>query len=298
MSAAAAIVSSAPEPAGTSLEDDGIDLTGLDRNGLRAVDWLLSPARRFPALPSAVADVMAVANTREANFREVDRVVRADPVLAARVLSVANSPLYRPPAPITSLRMALMRLGWSILREVLLQAVAEAHLFRGGPRREVNAVRLHSIAIAHVHRHVAQVLGFDTEHAFVCGLLHDLGRPALLTALAASDAPPLDPTQRDLVIRALHPMIGARTSRAWQLPDVVARVCLDHHRSDDGGAALSQGGVSSVALCEALVASEGYASEPVCSAEQAATLLARVQLPPHELESLRSTALVLCREAS
>lgn len=272
-------------------------LDDLDAASLRAASYILDPNLAYPVLPSAVAEVMALANSSEANFREVDRVVRQDPVVAARVLSVANSPLYRPPSPITSLRLAMMRLGWSVLREILLQAVAEAHLFRNGPRRELASARLHAVVLAHVHRHVAQIVGFDAEHAFACGLLHDLGRPLMLSMLARSDAPALDPTLRSRLVDRLHCTIGARVAQRWALPDVVVRVCGEHHDGDDDAAA-STSGVSTIAVCEALVLAVGFASDPPPRPEACELQLARLGLPAHELESLRSTVLVLCREAA
>lgn len=295
---AVARISPAPPPPTTVPFDDAIDVSALDDATQRALEWMRSPRRKIGALPAAVADLMGVANSREANFREVDRVVRACPVVAARVLSVANSPLYRPPAPITSLRMALMRLGWGILREILLQAIAEAHLFRGGPRRQLNAARQHAIAIAHVHRHVAQVIGFDTEHAFVCGLLHDIGRPTMFAMLLDPAAPQLSGEQQESLVDVAHGWFGARLCAVWQLPEIVARVCLEHHGYDHGDddASLSHSGVSTIAVCEALVGSAGFASAPQATPEQAELLLARLGLPPHELESLRSTALLICRE--
>jgi putative nucleotidyltransferase with HDIG domain len=283
-------------PAWIDFGGDDVDLAALDPALRRAAEYLLAPGLGFPVLPSAVAEVMALANSTEANFREVDRVVRQDPVVAARVLSVANSPLYRPPSPLTSLRGAMMRLGWSVLREILLQAVAEAHLFRNGPRRELGTARLHAIVLAHVHRHVATVVGFDAEHAFVCGLLHDLGRPLMLGLLSRAEAPKLEPIQRGQLVDALHCTIGARVARQWELPEVVVRVCREHHDTD-ADASTSGIGVSTIAICEALVLADGFASDPKPRPEDCEPQLARLGLPEHELESLRSTVGVLCREA-
>jgi len=261
----------------------------------RALDCLERPELVFPTLPAATAEVVALANAREANFRDVDRLVRRDPVLAARVLSVANSPLYRPPGPITSLRLAMLRLGWQILREILLQATAEAHVFRGGPRREMLESRMHAVALGHVHGHVARVVGLDAEHAFACGLLHDLGRPMVLAALSRPTAPPLDADERALVVDLVHTSVGDRVARSWNLPEVVQRVCRDHHLANEDGS-LSAVGPSSILLCEALLASIGAAPEPPPGVLPDATLGARLGLSEPELASLRESTLQLCRE--
>jgi len=273
-----------------------VDVGSLDPALRDAAAYVLQPTIGYPVLPAAVAEVMALANSTEANFREVDRVVRQDPIVAARVLSVANSPLYRPPSPITSLRAAMMRLGWSVLREIMLQAVAEAHLFRNGPRRELASARLHAIVLAHVHRHVAQIVGFDAEHAFVCGLLHDLGRPLMLGLLSRADAPRLDSIQRSALIDVLHCTIGERVARCWGLPEVVVRVCREHHDADEDPST-SGAGVSTIAICEALVLDGGFSSDPQPNPQECEPQLARLGLPAHEIESLRSTVSVLCREA-
>lgn len=261
----------------------------------RAIEHLLRPEMVFPTLPAASADVLALANAREANFRDVDRLVRRDPVLAGRVLSVANSPLYRPPAPITSLRMAMLRLGWAILREVLLQATAEAHVFRVGPRRELLETRMHAVALAHVHSLVARSCGLDAEHAFACGLLHDLGRPMLLAALSRPNAPPLEPTERALVVDLLHTSVGERVARSWNLPEVVQRACRDHHLSSDDGSA-SAIGPTTIMLCEALLASLGAAPEPPPGRLPDAALSIRLGLSDAELAALRASTEELCRD--
>jgi putative nucleotidyltransferase with HDIG domain len=261
----------------------------------RALDWLERPDLVFPTLPSAVAEIVALANAREANFRDVDRLVRRDPVLAARVLSVANSPLYRPPAPITSLRLAMLRLGWQILREILLQATAEAHVFRTGPRREMLEARLHAVALGHVHGHVARVIGLDTEHAFACGLLHDLGRPMVLAALSRPGAPPLEPDERAFVVDLVHTTIGDRVALSWNLPEVVQRVCRDHHLAGDD-CSVSAVGPSTIMLCEALLASLGAAPEPPPGVLPDAALAARLGLSEVELAALRESTEQLCRE--
>lgn len=292
----AAVQIAAPVAPDAANDGTRVDVASWDGTMRGAAEYLLDPRLTFPILPAAVAEVLALANSPEANFREVDRVVRHDPIVAARVLAVANSPLYRPPSPITSLRVAMLRLGWSILREILMQAVAEAHMFRDGPRREVASARLHAIVLAHVHRHVAQVLGLDAEHAFVCGLLHDLGRPLILGMLARPAAPRLDPQQRSTVVDGLHCIIGARVVRSWGLPDVVVRVCRDHHAGEPDAAA-SASGVSTIAICEALVSTAGFASGPAPTPAECEDQLARLGLPGHELASLRSTVEVLCAEA-
>lgn len=277
--------------------DDGLaELVGLAPRVEIAARHVLRPNAKYPVLSENIAEVMKLANHPEAAFRDVDAVVRRDPVLAARVLSVANSPLYRPPAPITSLRMAMIRLGWSHLREILMQAVAESHIFRHGPRRELVAARLHSVAVAHVHRHLAHLGGFDGEHAFACGLLHDLGRPMGYAALAEPGAPMLTPAERDSAVDAVHTIVGARVAQTWNLPDVVARVCRGHHETSDT-AAISTVGTASIMLCEALVAPHQMASMPPPPALTPEEIAGKLRLSDMDLVALQAVAAEACAQA-
>lgn len=273
------------------------ELAQLDPATLAVARFALGPTAPYPILPAGVAEVMDLANRTDAQFREVDKVVRNDPVLAARVLSVANSPLFRPPGPITSLRVALLRLGWNNLRSILLQAIAETHVFPRGPRREIASARLHAVAVAHLHRHLAQSLGLDGEHAFACGLLHDLGRPMLYAVLSAKDAPAIDRDRRNEIVDRLHVHVGDRVAKRWCLPDVVARACRYHHDEVTDGS-VSHIGSTTIALSEALAERCGLGSEPTLDPDAALALLRKLDLSESDLTMLLARAEELCRDLS
>jgi putative nucleotidyltransferase with HDIG domain len=189
------------------------------------------PTYRFPTLPGIAADVMRLANTAEVTFRDVDQVVRRDPIIAARVLSVANSSAFGPPDRVMSLRTAMMILGWTTVRDVLWQVVAEAHVFRSGlSRRYLQDLRLHAVTTAHVTRMLCRELNVDTEHAFVCGLLHDLGRPLALEIVAGEHGSTFDEVAQAL--DEVHTEVGARIAVVWNLPASVAEVAGHHHDYD------------------------------------------------------------------
>jgi len=271
------------------------DLADLDVPTQAVARFALDPAAAFPVLPAAVAEIMDLANRSDAQFRLVDRVVRHDPVLAARVLSVANSPLFRPPGPITSLRVALMRLGWTNLRSILLQAIAEAHVFPRGPRREIASARLHAVAVGHIHRHLAQLLGLDGEHAFACGLLHDLGRPMLYALLSANGAPALVKDRKTDVVDRLHCHVGERVAKLWNLPDVVGRACRNHHDEPTAGS-VSHIGSTTLGISEALAERCGLGSAPAPAPEAGAAFLRKLDLGEAELAALVERIVELCRE--
>ena len=177
---------------------------------------------------------MNLANSADVNFRAVDRLVRRDPILAARVLAVANSPMYRSQQEITSLRTAMMTMGWTVVREILWQVLAESHVFRGGRRKHFAGLRQHAVGVAHITRQLCRRLSCDSEYSFVCGLLHDLGRPLAMQVLAGHPEIAPSPDDAARIVDALHTKVGERVAEVWGLPELVGTTARHHHDFDDG----------------------------------------------------------------
>src|SRR5690606_266843 len=58
--------------------------------------------------------VREVADDPNANIKDLSNVIGHDTALTARIIKVANSPLYRASSTIEDLNMALMRLGMTL----------------------------------------------------------------------------------------------------------------------------------------------------------------------------------------
>jgi len=200
----------------------------------RVTRTVLDPAFKFPTLPDSASELLELANAGEAGFRRVDDLVRRTPELAAKILGTANSARFRPAAPVCSLRQAMMLLGWCNIRDVLWQVLAETHVFRGNGRKQLRDVRTHAVFVAHATRVVAGRMGLDTDLAFACGLLHDLGRPMTRQALEQIETS-IDGIDREPIIDCLHTSVGERVASSWNFPQTVARVIGDHHRSPRPG---------------------------------------------------------------
>jgi HD-like signal output (HDOD) protein len=76
----------------------------------------------------------------------------------------------------------------------------------------------------------------DTEYAFLCGLLHDVGIAACLLALA-DDARrgPLPFASIADVVGGVHEEASGIVARLWALPGEIQRVVASHHRLEHGG---------------------------------------------------------------
>jgi HD-like signal output (HDOD) protein len=192
---------------------------------------LASPAYRPPLLPAVAMELMELAQTPEVPLAELVKVLEKDPVLAARVLAIAQSAHYARRSPVTSLRQAAVRLGIEALTQLVLQAALELKVFRA-PGFEAFTARLnrHATASAHVTRLVCKRAGLFGEQAFTCGLLHDIGySAALLIAAEHERTRGLPLATLAPVLDAVHADASGLLARRWKLPSPIPEVVASHH---------------------------------------------------------------------
>ena len=65
----------------------------------------------LPTMPEMALKVREIADDPNSGIKQLGDVISSDAALTARIIKVANSPIYRGSADIEDLNMALMRLG-------------------------------------------------------------------------------------------------------------------------------------------------------------------------------------------
>lgn len=194
---------------------------------------IAAPTYRPPVLPSVALEIMSLAAEPEVELGSVVKLLERDPVLAARVLALAQSARYASRSPVVTLRQAAVRLGLETLTHLVLQAGLELQVFRApGFEWFVERVGRHATAAAQVTRDVCRAAGVPTEHAFMAGLLHDIGLPACL--VLATERPewrrlPFD--RLAPVLDAVHADASGLLARRWKLPDPLPAILATHHQA-------------------------------------------------------------------
>jgi len=159
-------------------------------------------------------------------------MISKDPLLTSELLRLANSALYSGSIPIQSLHDALMRVGLRALRGLIFSASLRGTLLKESVSSEYAAeVWRQSASVANLARAIAPRLGQDAEHAYLLGLLQDIGKVALLALLGEEGRRGNDLTTALVgqVFHALHEKAGAAMAAAWKLPEAVASVVACHH---------------------------------------------------------------------
>jgi len=212
---------------------------GLDRHDVvrKLQETFSSPSYRPPMLPQVAMEVMALSQKPGATFEELVALLQKDAVLAARVLSVAQSASFVGRSPVQTLQQASVRLGLRAMRDLVLEAALNMKIFRvPGYDAAMERLARHSAAVAHVVRAVCRRTRIEAEFAFLCGLLHDVGFPASLLALSA------DPEWRSASFEELAPVLdevheeaSGVLARLWKLPENIQRIVATHHELAPGG---------------------------------------------------------------
>lgn len=179
------------------------------------------------ALPAVAPAIEELTRKARVHIPDLVRVVEQDPVLAARVLKLSATEAGRDQAH--NLQEAAMRLGTRRLRNVVLHAATDAKTSRTDEYgAALEAVRRHSMAVAHCARLVAANTAFDAEHAYLCGLLHDVGITGCLLCFHALREPP---ALQDLwdPIGDVHERAAGIVASSWSFPHEVRAVIGRHH---------------------------------------------------------------------
>ncbi len=137
-----------------------------------------------PILPEIANKAFMLANDKESDASQMAQLIQSDPSLAGHVMRIANSAAYTPMANLTSLQQAIARLGMTTISEIAISAVINAKLFNTpGYEDYADLIWQQSLATSLWAKEVASHCNVNVEVAFLAGLIHSIGRPAVLQTL-------------------------------------------------------------------------------------------------------------------
>jgi putative nucleotidyltransferase with HDIG domain len=196
-------------------------------------DWLRCDNLTVPMLPAMAHRVIDMASDPDLSIHLLSSLVAKDPVLAGRVLGLANSAYSSPTRPISSLTEAIVRLGTTAVRNVVITVSFTSRLQDPGVyEKRGKPILDHALGTAYVARLVAERARIDLEGAFLCGLLHDIGKLVILKRAheyRRQTGTTIGDVELQDALTAHHPAAGALVLRQWKLPEEVDDPVLFHH---------------------------------------------------------------------
>lgn len=185
--------------------------------------------RNLPSPPGVALQIIALAQDPTATLNAAAQTIGVDPALSARLLRVANSPLYATRRRAETLPQAMAMLGLNAALSLAL-GFSLVHGLRdgNGAAAQQEQIWRRSVLAAMAARLLGQQTNLKRgEMLMLAGLLQDIGRLALLKAMpetyAALCAEAADNDALLTLERAHfdadHAEVGAWLARRWQLPD-------------------------------------------------------------------------------
>ncbi len=211
------------------------------------VDWtpetLVANIQDLVTLPEVALRIASMVDDPTSSAADIGREICNDAALTARLLRVANSPIFGQHGKIATVNRAIAVLGVRQVRDLTV-GITAIRTFDGIGNDLVSMESFwrQSVLCALAAGHIAARREKGrTDSLFVAGLLHDIGqlvlfnrapelaRQALLMSIYAADDRGLWSCERELM-GFDHGIIGVRLAQKWGLPRVLQECIQFHHR--------------------------------------------------------------------
>lgn len=200
---------------------------------------IISHIHSLPAMPTVAQELLQTLAGGDPDVDALARRIARDQAITARVLRVANSPFYGLQMRVGSIHDAIVVLGFSAVRSLVLTSAVVTALPTG--RCEgFSADRFwrHVLGTAVAAQALARPLGRKPESLFIAGLLHDIGRLVMLSANPEGFARVIGlATERDChlvdveseIFGCDHTAVGAAIAQHWNFPADIVDALAFHH---------------------------------------------------------------------
>ena len=191
----------------------------------------------IPVLPQSAGRVMRLLRQPDTDATALATIIHLDQGLAAAVLRVSNSPVYRGVYEIQSLRQAIARLGVSSLGKVVLSVSMGNEVFNApGFNKAIQVVWRYSLAAGEFSQRFSRKARADIEETYLCGLLHSVGKPVVLKGIATLQEElkmKISSEALGLLVQDFHKKVGKKVAIEWGLPDFVQDACMFYEKEED-----------------------------------------------------------------
>lgn len=214
----------------------------------------------LPTLPEVALKIRESVENENTSAQQIAEDLTQDASLSARLIQVANSPLYRSRNPIDDIQMAVTRLGVRMVRDLVI-SLAMKQIFQATSdvldeqfRRSWNT----AVEVAAICRMMAiTVPGISSEQALLAGLIHNIGSLPILVMAEDDDDLFQDAEALAQIINELQGRVGELILKSWNFADHMIEVVREcHNFSYD-----HQGEATFIDLVQAALLQGGHADE-------------------------------------
>ncbi len=198
---------------------------------------------RLPAMPQILVRLIEHLQADDLGMPELAALISKDAGMTGKLLAVANSSAYQRHHRNVNLEQSLVALGTDMIKTLVISdsVFQTFNNFPHSGSTDLRAFWKNSLAAAVIAKDVARLVEYPhLEEAYLAGLLHNVGRLALLATApkeyaynfnARDDEDLCAVEQRTLQIT--HTEAGAWLIERWQLDSFLADAVLYHHEPSD-----------------------------------------------------------------
>jgi HD-like signal output (HDOD) protein len=184
----------------------------------------------LPSLPDIALRVRKAIQNEDYTTVDIARIVQSDIPLTARLIQIANSPLYRGVVPVEHCHQAISRLGLKVTRN-LVTSFTLRRTFNAkneGIRKKIENVWKHSVKVAAIGFTLARVSPkLDPDRAMLAGLLHDIGVLPVYTFVEQYPSVVNNDTEVSEIAQSIRAQLGEMILRHWRFEDAFVDVARD-----------------------------------------------------------------------
>ncbi len=220
------------------------NLNDSNQNIKQRTEAVLSAIKSLPSIPKAVFEVIKLLNDPKTSTGQLAEVMSKDHGLTAKVLAIANSPLYGIKRKVSSIEFAILVLGFQEIKNIIM-ALSFVETMKAIPAHYFDPMEfwLHSLVVGTGAKGISQHLGFDFgSEAFVAGLFHDVGvlviynyfNPEFKQIIETASSENMSIFEAEKKIMGLsHQEIGKYLAEKWNLPLQLCDAIFYHHNPNE-----------------------------------------------------------------
>lgn len=193
--------------------------------------------KKLPTLSHTAEKILNLTQKESTHLDELVDIIERDPPIMSKVLGVANIVYLGIYKPITTVKDALLKIGFKTLKNIAL-SVSIFSLFKSSEEKSYKRLFKHSIATGTICQIIAEKFLKETsDENFTAGVLHDIGLFVLHYAFyehfkkieeSVKEGISLKEAE-ERIIGTTHSEIGKWLTESWGLPEMVCDVILYHH---------------------------------------------------------------------
>lgn len=245
-----------------------------------------------PVLPDVAHRVLTLTQDPDSDAIQLAKIIQSDPTLGGHVIRIANSAAYTPNSNLVSLQQAITRLGMVEISNIAISTSLNSKIFKApGYEKHIAGIWKHSLVTAVWSKEIARQLRTNVEAAFLCGLLHSIGKAVILQTISdfrASNENIMGDYDLQKLFEEYESDVSAVVAEEWGLPEIVAEAITYYNQFTNAptSAEVAATVLFGSQMATHMINPEQFSLEELCTS----SALDMVNLYPDEVEALLEKA--------